>query len=423
MKILHVNKSDTIGGASVAALRLVQAQRSAGMDSYMLVQEKTTQLDYVFSTTQTELKKKLNFYRLALEKLMFLPYEINPEFRFAFSTSNTGENIVKNKHFKQADIIHLHWFNQGFLSIGSLRKILRSGKKVVWTMHDMWAFTGGCHYANECNAFMSECGHCPFIKGEKENDKSTTIFRRKERLYAKAGWTFVSPSNWLKQIAHESVLLRNFDIDHIENPIDLNLFKPGDKLALREKYHLPPEKKLILFGAMNISDKRKGLDYFLRALHLLKNRQISDDIALVIFGKSTTEFRSAMPFATYDLSVIKDVNQMVDIYQMADIFVIPSLEDNLPNTVVESHACGLPVVAFDNAGLTEMIHHEEDGYLASFKSVDDLAMGIYWTLFEASAKQLSHNARINAEINYNASEIALRYNEIYKHLIHGNKAY
>ena len=389
----------------------------------MLVQEKNTELDFVHSTTNSEFKRKINFYRLALEKLQFLPYETDASLRFAFSTSNTGENIHKHHLIKEADIIHLHWFNQGFLSLASLRKLARLGKPIVWTMHDMWAFTGGCHYAGDCNSFMDECENCQLIKGNKKRDKSTTIFKRKERLYNKVNWHFVSPSNWLKQQAEESVLLKNQNVYHIPNPIDLNIFKLGDKNKAREKYKLPANKKLILFGAMNIGDVRKGFDFFVKALKHLKQQNIDNDIALVIFGKSTTELRRLLPFTTYDLSIIDDTSKMVEIYQLADIFVIPSLEDNLPNTVVEAHACGLPVIAFDTAGLSEMIHHQEDGYLATYKSVDDLAAGINWALFESDLDSLSHNAVVNAEINYKSTEIAHRYIELYQEIKNGKRLY
>ena len=389
----------------------------------MLVQEKNTELDFVHSTTNSEFKRKINFYRLALEKLQFLPYETDASLRFAFSTSNTGENIHKHHLIKEADIIHLHWFNQGFLSLASLRKLARLGKPIVWTMHDMWAFTGGCHYAGDCNSFIDECANCQLIKGNKKRDKSTTIFKRKERLYNKVNWHFVSPSNWLKQQAEESVLLKNKNVYHIPYPIDLNIFKLGDKNKVREKYKLPANKKLILFGAMNIGDVRKGFDFFVKALNHLKPQNIDNDIALVIFGKSTTELRQSLPFTTYDLSIIDDTSKMVEIYQLADIFVIPSLEDNLPNTVVEAHACGLPVIAFDTAGLSEMIHHQEDGYLATYKSVDDLAAGINWALFESDLDSLSHNAVVNAEINYKSTEIAHRYIELYQEIKNGKRLY
>jgi glycosyltransferase involved in cell wall biosynthesis len=423
MKIVHINKSDVVGGASVAALRLVMAQRAIGFDSIMLVQEKNSNHDFVYSTTHTELKKRINNYRLAFEKLQFLPYEVSPAQRFAFSTSNTGENIHNHPLVKEADILHLHWFNQGYLSMASLRKLARKGKKIVWTMHDMWAFTGGCHYAGECQAFMDECNHCPLVKGNRENDKSTRIFRRKERLYDKVNWHFVSPSKWLKEQAQESALLKDHEIHHIVNPINLDMFKPGNKMQLREKNKLPLNKKLLLFGSMNISDTRKGFDYFVKALHLLKHQNIDNEVALLIFGKSTTELRTALPFTTYDLSLIENMEQMVEIYQMADIFVIPSLEDNLPNTVVEALSCGLPVVAFDGSGLSAMINHEEDGYLASFKSADDLAAGISWMLFESNLESLSHNARVNAEINYKSSEVAQRYIELYQDILNEKTNY
>ncbi len=417
MKIVHIIKSDSIGGASVAAMRLVKAQRAIGLESEMLVQQTQTDKPFVHSTTHSEFKKKINYYRLGLEKLQFLRNEVSPELRFAFSTANTGENIHRHPLVLNTDIIHLHWFNQGFLSLASLRKIARLGKPIVWTLHDMWAFTGGCHYVGACNKFMDECLDCQYINGNKENDKSTTIFRRKKRMYNSGNWYFIAPSKWMKNQADQSVLITQFKVENLPNAIDLDKFKPADKKEIRQKLNLPTDKKLILFGAMNIAEKRKGLHYFMEALYLLKERQIKNDVALVIFGKSNSSLLKQLPFTTYDLGLIEREEELTEIYQAADLFVIPSLEDNLPNTIVEAHASALPVIGFDNAGISEMIHHEEDGYLATYKSADDLAVGIYWILFEANLKKLSKNARIAAEINYEAKDVARKHKEFYEKIL------
>ncbi len=417
MKIVHINKSDTIGGASVAAMRLVKSQRKMGLDSSLLVQEAQIKKDFITHTSHNSIKRKLNLYRLALEKLLFLPHETSPELRFAFSTANTGENIQKHPLIKQADILHLHWFNQGYLSINSLKKLARLNKPIVWTLHDMWAFTGGCHYAGKCNLFMDECSNCPYIKRRRENDLSNTIFYRKKRLYQKGKWHFVAPSQWMKNLADQSTLIRQFKVENIPNAIDTGIFKPAEKKQIRQELKLPTDRKIILFGAMNTSDRRKGMQYLMNALKILAKKSINSKIALAVFGKSTVSFLKELPFTTYDLGLINNETEMARIYQAADIFVIPSLEDNLPNTVVEAQASALPVVAFDTAGLSEMIHHEEDGYLANFLSVEDLAAGIYWSLFEADYQRLSHNSRINAEINYEEKDVALKHLQYYEDIL------
>jgi len=418
MKILHINKSDKVGGASVAAMRLVKAQRAIGLDSQILVQEAQTDFEFVHQTSHTQFKKKLNFLRLALEKLYYWPHELSPEKRFVYSMANTGENIHNHPLVKEADIIHLHWFNQGFLSLKSLRKLARN-KIIVWTLHDMWAFTGGCHYSESCEKYMDECTNCLFIKGTKVKDKSNTIFYRKKQVFENGKWHFITPSFWLKNLADQSSLIRQFKVENLPNAIDLDIFRPMDKKKARNELNLPLNKKIILFGAMNVNDSRKGMSYFIKALEYLQSQNIENQIALAIFGKSNAEILKKLPFTTYHLGMIENELKMATIYQAVDTFVIPSLEDNLPNTVVESHASGLPVVAFDNSGLSEMIHHEEDGYLAHYLSSEDLAVGIRWVLFEADYSNLAKNARINAEINYEQKDVANKHLHYYEEILAG----
>ena len=183
MKVVIVNTSDTIGGAAIAARRLTIALNKHGLQATMLVQEKKTSLPFVRSTTHGKVKKWLNFYRFAYERFWFYVREKSKAVRFLFAIGNTGEGIASQNDIKESDIVHLHWINNGFLSLHSLKQLFNRKKPVVWTLHDMWAFTGGCYHSGECNGFQTKCGNCPFLRNPWKHDLSNRVWKRKLRLY------------------------------------------------------------------------------------------------------------------------------------------------------------------------------------------------------------------------------------------------
>lgn len=382
MKILIINKSDTTGGAAIAARRLKDALQANGHSVKMLVQEKRSTDKIIFSTTNGKLKEYYNFLLFVLERLYFLFFEKSKEIRFAFSPAVAGEDISKHPLVKEADVIHIHWFNQGFLSLKGLKKLFKLNKKIVWTLHDMWAFTGGCHYAGDCNNYESGCGNCKFLKKPGKNDLSSKVLKRKRKVLKNKQLQIITCSNWLANKAQNSSLLKHFTITAIPNPIDTAIFKPGDKMALRKQLNLPTDKKLILFGAANIMDERKGLKFLVEALKKLKdkNDQLAGKAEILLFGKSNEEFLKQMPLKVNDLGLIFGEQNIARVYAAADAFVLPSLEDNLPNTVMESLACGTPVVAFNTGGIPEMIEHKKTGYLADYKSIDSILQGLIFVL-------------------------------------------
>jgi len=418
MNVLLINKTDSEGGAAVACNRLLQALKSVNFDAKLLVQKKIRNDSAIISTTNSELKRKLNFLRFAYERLVFYFQESSPELRFAFSIANTGEDISTHDLVSHSDVLHLHWFNMGYLSILDLEKILTLRKPIVWTLHDMWAFTGGCHYAGGCERYRSECGNCPFLKKPHPKDLTNRLWKQKCEVYQKSDIVFVTCSRWLASVAKKSRLLKGFRIESIPNPIDTNIFCPKDKLEVRKKLNLPENKLLILFASANIFDKRKGLDYLIHALIEMKNQhpETLNNVELILFGKAKQEVNSMLTFKSINLSYLNSESKIADVYSAVDLFVLPSLEDNLPNTVMESLACGTPVVAFKNGGMPEMIDHQKNGYLAKYKSATDLAKGIYQILFQSDRELFSANARKKVMENYTHEIIAKKYIELYKSL-------
>jgi glycosyltransferase involved in cell wall biosynthesis len=335
--------------------------------------------------------------------------------RFAFSTANTGIDISKQPDIANADILHLHWTNGGYLSISNIKQLLKTGKPVVWTLHDMWAFTGGCHYAGDCGHFINECGNCWMLREPNEKDISHTGWLRKAGMYKAAkNIVFVTCSNWLADVAKTSSLLKDFSIETIPNPIDTEIFSPGDKAAAREKWNIDKDAKIILFGSANILDRRKGIVYLVEALNDLKNNcKDAENIEIVIFGKNKSFDVNTLPFKVYELNIINSQQDMAELYRLADVYVTPAVEDNLPNTVMESLACGTPVVAFNTGGIPDMVEHKQNGYLAEFKSAADFAGGIIYVLNSGRKSELAANARQKVLDNFTNELVAEKYLALY----------
>lgn len=419
MKILLVSKSEKTGGAAIATFRLMQALKDHSIDVSMLVQEgRGDAVSGVHHTTESFIKKWINLFRFILERLVFLLHEKSSTIRFLFSLANTGEEITNNEYVKDADIIHLHWINGGFLSLKSIKGLLQSGKPIVWTLHDMWAFTGGCHYALDCKEYNRECGNCPYLKRPHTKDLSHRIWKRKEKILSKGKLVVVTPSDWLKGCVKSSSLLGNHEIHSIPNPIDPIVFKPTWKETACKNLGLSHKKKYILFGAANVRNMLKGFNFFMEAIQMLyENLEGDDGIEVVLFGKSSEDVALSIPFKTHLISFTGSVQKIVDLYNAAHLFVIPSLQDNLPNTILESLLCGTPVVAFKSGGIPEMIDHKKSGYLSAYRSSQDLANGMRWVLNSDDYEKLSKNAREKAENSFSKESSTRKYVALYQKLL------
>lgn len=408
MKVLFISTYDMQGGAAIAASRLFRAMQDAGCEVSMVVRCKQGNDPAVF-TAGSNRRNRAHFY---WERgIIYLHNRLSRENLFDVSIANTGVPVTKLPAFREADVIHLHWINQGMLSVKEIGDILSSGKKVVWTMHDMWPFTGICHYAGTCNAYTTGCGECPYLKAPSRNDLSHTIFRRKQSAYRKGDITFTACSHWLKELAECSPLTQGHRVVSIPNPIDTGVYLPKDKDAVRKRMGLPKDKKIVLFAAMKASDKRKGIDYLLDAARLIAQQR--NDLLFLIAGTNGDEIAGQFPLPTHSTGFIAP-GDMPDLYNAADLFVTPSLQDNLPNTIMEALACGTPCLGFHTGGIPEMIDHLKNGYVAEYQNAHDLANGLLWTLFEADPETLSANARRKVMDQYTQKKVAQQYKAIYE---------
>ncbi|BAU44000.1 glycosyltransferase family 4 protein [Leptolyngbya sp. O-77] len=395
MKVLHISTSDLDGGAARAAYRLHKGLLKIGVESQMLVRAK-------LSHDRTVIAHKPLMAQVA-SKVDGLPLRRYPtRDRSLFSVQWFPDSIVSKVKQINPDIIHLHWTHNGFLQIESLAKFQ---KPLVWTLHDMWAFTGGCHYTQECDRYTTGCGTCPHLNSEKPKDLSSKVWQRKLKSWRELNITLVTPSQWMAKCVSRSPLFEHCQVKVIPNGLDTTIYKPIDKLIARQIFNLPPHKKLVLFGAGSTSsDPRKGFQFLIKALQKLDLERWRDELGLVIFGESQS---TALPveFETHYVGRLNDDVSLATAYAAADVFVAPSMQDNLPNTVLESFACGTPCVAFEIGGMPDMIDYYQNGYLAKPFEPEDLAAGIEWVLDgQERWEKLSGSARRKAVESFSETQ-------------------
>lgn len=412
MRVLIVNTSEKTGGAAVAAHRLMEALNNYGVKSKMLVRDKQSDDLSVVGLPKSPL---LRWHFLWERLVIFFHLRFSRKHLFEIDIANAGTDITRLPEFKEADIIHLHWVNQGMLSLKDIQKILRSGKPVVWTMHDIWAATAICHYTRGCNNFKTRCCQCTMLPSKGNKDLSARVWHQKERI--QDGYTvfFVACSRWLEGMAKQSALLKGHKITNIPNAIDSRVFRPMDKIQARESLGLPVDKQVILFVSQKVTDERKGVSFFIEAIQRMtaENPVMAEQTVIAILGGHSEDVVAQLALPTFPLGYVSDEKTIVTVYNAADVFVTPSLEDNLPNTIMEAMACGVPSVGFNVGGIPEEIDHKKNGYVAAYRDAHDLASGIQWVLREADAGELRSQCLRKVAHCYSQSAVALRYVEVY----------
>ncbi len=414
MKILIVNASDNQGGAARAAYRLHKSLLDQGIDSQMLVQSKSSD-DYTIIGPTTKLQKGIGKIRPTLDSIPVLFYRHRTKTLFSPSWLPFG-GIVDKINKINPDIVHLHWICGGMMRIGDITKIKAP---VVWTLHDMWAFTGGCHYNEGCEGYKIQCGNCKVLGSVRRKDLSNRVYNRKQKAYkSKKDMTIVGLSKWINECAKKSSLLKDKKHINLPNPLDTTIFKPFNKQKARELWNLPQEKKLVLFGAMSAtSDPRKGFKELTDALQRLDKKL---DIEFVVFGSSKPQNAPDFGFKTHYFGHLYDDVSLVTLYSAADVMVVPSLQEAFGQTASESMACGTPVVAFGATGLLDIVDHKENGYLAKPFEAADLKNGIEWILTAPIYHKLSQNAREKVVKEFDSKIVAKKYIDLYQEILNSN---
>ena len=415
IKVLSVSTSDSQGGASRAAYRIHCAVRELGVDSKMFVKHKGTDDADVFALENFLPKNPLytafDWTRNKVKnKMQHAAWGRYPHRSNLYMSDLRSTDIGGALRKLDYDILHLHWINQRFLPLVQLPK----DKPIVWTLHDSWAFCGICHLPMDCRKYRQTCGCCPALGSACNRDLSFRVWSRKAAIYQKLDLHIVTPSRWMADCARKSSLFGNLDVRVIPNCIDVDIFCPGDREAACRRLKLEPDKKHILFGAMHaVEDKNKGFDYLVQALDLI-GKDLALEADLVIFGTTHPMDEEIGGLCVRSLGMLGSVDDIVAAYRAATVTVVPSLSENLSCTIMESMACGTPVVAFDIGGNGDLIDHQSNGYLAKEKDSEDLADGIKWCIQNQSGLSMSGVRKVRN--HYTPEEVSEEYRDLYLEL-------
>jgi glycosyltransferase involved in cell wall biosynthesis/predicted SAM-dependent methyltransferase len=422
-KIAHLCMQD-YGGAGTAALRLHDGLLQLGINSVFLAHniKRWKENTYLISAPapyfclkpgQTYISSMWDIYTKYNYHLLSLYPQRQPGLE-AFSDTWAPVRLPEMPELCDADIIHFHWI-AGTVNIPENLDFLKT-KKIVWTLHDMNAFTGGCHYSAECHKFEEVCGSCPQLGSTHNNDLSRQIWELKRKAYQELDITIVTPSNWLADCVQKSTLLSKCPVHVIPNGLPTNIYKPYPKNLIRRSLGIDKNVFIILFGADAITNKRKGFTYLLNALKKISISTKINDIALAVFGNSSDIMLDKLGFQVINLDYISDEEQLAMIYSMADVTVIPSLQENFPNIVLESFSCGTPVVGFDVGGISDMIDHKINGYLAPACDTNALAEGILW-IKKVNNNNIRLKCRETVLVKYNLQLQAETYFALYQDIL------
>ncbi len=419
MKICLISKSDRAGGAAIASHRLFEALKNHGINVSLLVQHKRTEDPSIHNIANKNIVKLLYFFNFLIERLILI---FKLKFRkdwFSFSIAITGKDISDHPLVRSSDIIHIHWVNFGFLSLKDLHKLMQLKKPVAFTLHDMWMFTGGCHYNNGCFNFLSGCGNCPMLRFSGTRDLSFKHFRKKEKIFINNKFHLITPTSWFSKFVADSAMFKNHNIVTIPNTLDSSIFKPRNKALLRKEYKLKNDKKYLLFGAPNIYDERKGFLLLKKALEKLyyEHTEFANKVEILIFGKTKHDFERWLLFPYTVFHYIEDEKMLAQLYNIADITIVPSRQETFGQTASESIACGTPVVAFNTSGQAEIIQHQKNGYLAKAFNIDDLKNGILWLLNNNDKDQMQEHIINSFHSRYSQSIIVKKQISFYRNLL------
>lgn len=414
MRIAQVSTNDINGGAARAAYRLHTGLRNLGHDSRMLVAHKASEDSYV-ALFQPSRDLPSRIRRRVLSGLMSRSWSRLPPRPLGatfFSDDRSAYGAEMVEQLPPCDILQLHWISS-FVDYSKFFRRVPRVLPIVWTLHDMNPFTGGCHYSGECGKFRASCGACPELSSTVQEDFSEESWRRKRRAFAYRegrGIQIVTPSRWLAEQARNSTLLGKMPIEVIPYGLDTETFQPRDRKAAREKFGIDPAAKVALFVAEWAGEKRKGLDLFLEAVRKMNK---SPKFCLAAIGRGLP--KELDDVRSVSIEYVRDEMTMSIVYSLADVFVIPSLQDNLPNTSLEALACGVPTVAFSVGGLVDVVRPGKTGALVPAGDVEGLRDAITGLLSneEERAAMAAECRRVAVE-EYTLELQARRYASLYE---------
>jgi glycosyltransferase involved in cell wall biosynthesis len=413
MKILHLSTTDIQGGAARGAFWLHKALQQQGVDSAMFVDRKYSD-DHTVLSASGPVARAGRSLRARLDRIPLVRYRQTQDSFWSIGwVPHPIEHVVKRV---DPDIVHLHWIGDGFLPIGALRNL---PYPIVWTLRDMWSFTGGCHYTAGCDRYRVGCGACPQLRSNHIGDLSARVWRRKQRAWHDVDLWLVPISSWLADCARASTLFQHHPIEVIPNGVDTERFRTYDMAQARAHWNLPQDRQIILFGGIDpVRDPRKGFAPLVDSLKRLAADGWAERAMLVVFGARPEGAPPDCGIPARFVGHISDDDDLAQLCAAADVMAAPSLQEAFGKTLIEAMACGTPVVAFNIGGPVDIVEHRETGYLAAPGDTDDFAAGLAWCLdAEEHARVLARRARRTVEEQFDIAVIAERYRALYQRIL------
>lgn len=417
MKVVHLNTYDGNGGAGRAVLRLNKGLKALGVDSRIICLYQFNPKSGVRAVSQSFLGRLIALINILSERFLIKPFLKTSFVPFSLQRFGISPNYMKE--VQEADIIHIHWINHGFLAASQIAALSRLNKKVVWTLHDSNPITGGCHVRYECDHYIDQCGNCPVLRFSNRRDLSHATWLKKSRAYQQLEFDFIAPSKWMGDRAREASLAHHKKVHVISNALETDLFSPLNKQACREEFSIAEERVVILAGYMPSKfDRHKGFPELLSTLKHLSNHPSVDTskLLLIFYGSDGAKAGFDIPIEHRFLGKISSDLTLAKLYSLADVFLFTSLEESMGYTALESIACGTPVAAFRTSGVTDVVVHKQNGYLAELENTRELADGVVWIL-KQERQSLSAFSRKWAVENFSQEVIARKHQDLYSELL------
>jgi glycosyltransferase involved in cell wall biosynthesis len=415
VRILHLGVFESYGGAGRAAARLHHGLVEAGVDSLMLVRERTSE-DGAVRLPGSPLRRALARNRAYVDQAIPLAYRRRTP--GVFTTALLPDGIARDVRDAGPDLVNVHWVGEGFVRPETLGHL---GRPLVWTLHDSYAFTGGCHVPHACLRYAERCGACPALGSTSDTDLSRWIWNRKRRAWRDVALAAVAPSRWMAGAARSSALLGGRRVEVIPNGVDTTVYRPLAQGMAREILRLPSDRKLILFSAvLGAADPNKGFRFLEEALRRLSEAGRGDSIALVVAGAPAIPEPERCGVRVHCVGHLSDDVSLALLYAAVDAVVVPSMLENLPNAIVEAFACGRPAIGFRVGGNPDLVRDRANGALVEPFDTAALADAIWWVVEDETRwRGLSAAARATAEAEHGLDVQARRYVALYEDLLRG----
>lgn len=409
MKVTHLIAGNLNGGAARGAVWLHLGLLRSGVDSVILCENTYDDAD---AHIQSLITSKAQLLALKLKRRSWAIIEklyLNRKNRI-YSTGFGGLNFTQHVDVVSADIVHLHWIN----GLVDMRHLSQINKPIVWTMRDMWPFTGGCHYSMNCLRYEKSCGQCPQLGSSAQFDLSSLILMQKQKYFPK-NMHLVGVSSWLSDCAHRSKVFENYEVQTIANCVNTDIFFPLEKKAAKRTLGLPENKKIVLVGANNVRDFYKGFDLFLAAVRDI----VVQDVQIVCFGEIQDIPMTINGKPIKELGYLSDDHLLRIAYSAADVFVAPSRMEAFGKTLIEAMACGTPVVCFDSTGPADIVSHKQTGFKAKPYEAVDLKTGIEWVISKSNSErfELGRKSRQRVLDRYESTVVARQYCGLYHRIL------